>query len=187
MAFLKSSYFLAKLIIISALFQSCLPIHALWLGQPDKKDAKRFRSRLLPSSESANIIAKSMTDYGQLKINDWTSDVPVFKSLKTVLSNHHANGFMLIRNDTILYEDYFRNASVSSQHASYSVAKSFVSLCVGIAIEKKWIKSLDEPIINYLPQLAHKAQIDKVRIHDILNHTSGICLLYTSPSPRDKA
>ena len=50
---------------------------------------------------------------------------------------------------------------------SWSVAKSFTSTLVGLALADGKIKSLDEPVTNYLPELKGSGY-DGVPIRDIL-------------------
>ena len=53
--------------------------------------------------------------------------------------------FIIIQDDVILYERYLLNTSVS-------VAKSFASALVGIAIADGLISSIEDPILRYLPE-----------------------------------
>ena len=61
--------------------------------------------------------------------------------------------FLIIRNDSILYEKYFNHYDSSDVVPSFSAAKSFVSALIGIAIDEGKIKSIHDPITNYLPEL----------------------------------
>jgi CubicO group peptidase (beta-lactamase class C family) len=53
-----------------------------------------------------------------------------------------------------------------------SVAKSFVSATLGIAVDEGFVKSIEQPITDYVPSLAGSAY-DGVRIKDILQMSSG--------------
>jgi len=82
--------------------------------------------------------------------------------------------FLIVRNDSILFEKYFDNYSPSSQIPSFSVAKSFVSALIGIAVGEKSIQSIDQHVVDYLPELKDNPGFDKIRIRDLLNMRSGI-------------
>jgi len=58
--------------------------------------------------------------------------------------------------------------------ASFSVAKSYISALIGIAISEGLIKSVDEPITNYISELKQTKGFDKIKIKHLLQMTSGI-------------
>ena len=81
--------------------------------------------------------------------------------------------FIIIRNDTVLYQKYGQGYTESSIVPSFSMAKSFVSLLLGIAIDEGTIKDVHEPITKYLPELT-KPGFEKITIEDLLDMHSGI-------------
>lgn len=85
----------------------------------------------------------------------------------------NTTGLLIIHRDTIVYESYANGLEPSTTHISWSVAKSFVSALVGIAFEEGLINSVEDPITDYLPELANSGY-DQVRIVDILQMSTGI-------------
>ena len=81
--------------------------------------------------------------------------------------------FLVIRNDTMLYQYYGQGYQESSIVPSFSMAKSFVSILLGIAIDEGAIKDVHEPITKYLPELRGPG-FYKITIEDLLNMRSGI-------------
>jgi len=81
--------------------------------------------------------------------------------------------FIVIRNDSILYEEYFNGYDRESIVTSFSVVKSFVSALMGIAIEEGYVDSVDDPITKYLDYLEDPA-FAKITIEHVLNMESGI-------------
>ncbi len=81
--------------------------------------------------------------------------------------------FLIIRNDSILYEKYFNHYDSSDVVPSFSAAKSFVSALIGIAIDEGKIKSIHDPITNYLPELKDPGY-KKITIEHLLQMRSGI-------------
>lgn len=81
--------------------------------------------------------------------------------------------FLVLKNDSILYEEYFEGLPADSTSNSFSMAKSIVGVLVGCAIKDGKIKNVNEPISNYLPDfdLKHKG---KVTIEHLLTMSSGI-------------
>lgn len=106
-------------------------------------------------------------------------------SLSVALSNHtkipfdsflkekRTLAFLVIHNDTIIYENYFNQCSQSSMIPSFSVAKSVTSTLIGCAIADGYIKSVDQPITDFIPEMK-KNGFEKVTIKHLLQMTSGI-------------
>lgn len=89
------------------------------------------------------------------------------------LKKQKSVAFLVIKNDTLLYERYFSNYDKESIVASFSMAKSVTSILIGIAIDEGLILSVDEPVTKYIPELAPNG-FDKVTIKHLLQMTSGL-------------
>lgn len=81
--------------------------------------------------------------------------------------------FLVIKNDSLVYERYFRNYDEESIVASFSMAKSVLSILIGIAIDEGLILSVDEPVTKYIPELKANG-FDKVTVKHLLQMTSGL-------------
>ncbi|MFT6321715.1 MAG: hypothetical protein ACJAT4_002645, partial [Granulosicoccus sp.] len=57
-------------------------------------------------------------------------------------------GLMIIHKDTIIFENYMRGLTPETTHISWSMAKSFVSGMIGIALEEGKIKSIQDQITD---------------------------------------
>ncbi len=84
-----------------------------------------------------------------------------------------STGMLVLRDDTILYERYWLGHREGGHHISWSVAKSFVSALVGIALAEGRFASIEDAITDYLPELTGSGY-DGVRIVDILQMSSGV-------------
>lgn len=80
--------------------------------------------------------------------------------------------FLVLKDSALLYEKYFDEYNKDSITNSFSVAKSIVSLLVGIAIDEGHIKSLDEPVSNYLSGF-RSGHARKLTIRHLLTMSSG--------------
>ena len=89
----------------------------------------------------------------------------LLRSLKTV-------GLVVIKNDSLLYENYWDGYNDSSYSNSFSVAKSITSLLIGVAIKEGKINSVDEPVSNYLPEFGEGLGA-KLLIRHLLTMSSG--------------
>ena len=74
-------------------------------------------------------------------------------NLVEALAHYSTDGLIVLKDGVMLYENYWNGNDISSQHISWSVAKSFLSALVGIAIEDGLIESVDDPITKYLKTL----------------------------------
>lgn len=83
------------------------------------------------------------------------------------------SSFIVIKNDEIISEKYWGEHTVSTVSNSFSAAKTFISLLVGIAIQEGKIKSLDEPAATYLSTFKEKGK-DKITIRHLLMMSSGL-------------
>lgn len=97
------------------------------------------------------------------------------KTLTEILEQSETTAFLVIKNDSIRYENYFNGYTRESINTTFSVAKSITSLMVGIALDEGKLSSLNDPITTYLTELRKMdTQYDKVTINSLLNMRSGI-------------
>jgi CubicO group peptidase (beta-lactamase class C family) len=94
------------------------------------------------------------------------------ENLKSLLDNLGTIAVVIIKNDSLLFEEYWDGYNDSSFSGSFSMAKSITSLLIGAAIKEGKIKSLDEPIGNYLPEFK-EGKKGSVKIVDLLTMSSG--------------
>jgi CubicO group peptidase (beta-lactamase class C family) len=92
---------------------------------------------------------------------------------KKYIDSSYTQGFLFIQNDTIQYENYWRGQQEDTKHISWSMAKSYVSALFGIAIEEGYIKSINQTVDEYLPELKGSGY-DNVKIKDVLQMSSGV-------------
>jgi len=94
-------------------------------------------------------------------------------TFKEALKKEETLAFLIIRKDSILFEEYFEGATKKSVQASFSMSKSFLSAMIGIAVNKGQIKSIKDPITNYLDFL-DKKEFQNITIENLLDMRSGI-------------
>ncbi len=94
-------------------------------------------------------------------------------STEQFLKRSATTGLIVIQNDSLVYEKYFLGNTAETKNISWSVAKSFISALFGIAIEEGHIKSIEETVETYVPQLMGSAY-EGVRIKDVLQMSTGV-------------
>lgn len=90
--------------------------------------------------------------------------------------------FLVIKNDSIIYENYWEQYNDKSFTNSFSMAKSFTAALIGIAIKQGLIKSVNEPIGNYIDSYKEGDKA-KITIKHLLTMSSGIDFDETYSSP----
>jgi CubicO group peptidase (beta-lactamase class C family) len=89
------------------------------------------------------------------------------------MKHHNAAGLIVVQDGRIRFERYARGYSRSGRYTSFSVAKSLTSTLVGAAIKDGFIKSVDDPVTRYIPELTGSAY-DGVSVRQVLTMTSGV-------------
>jgi CubicO group peptidase (beta-lactamase class C family) len=80
--------------------------------------------------------------------------------------------YVIIKNDSIWFENYYDGFSEDSKSNSFSMAKSYVSGLMGKAIEQGYIKSLDQPVGDFFPEFS-EGKAAKMTVGDLSSMSSG--------------
>lgn len=94
-------------------------------------------------------------------------------NMQDELTYYNTDGLIILKDGVMLYEDYWNGNDISSQHISWSVAKSFLSALVGIALNEGLIESINDPITKYLDDF-YGTGYEGVSIKDLLQMSSGV-------------
>lgn len=89
------------------------------------------------------------------------------------IASQNVAGLIIVQDGKVRLERYARGYGPEGRWTSFSVAKSFTSSLVGAAIKDGHIKSVDEPVTKYIPELAGSGY-DGVTIQQLLTMTSGV-------------
>ena len=162
-------FFIPIIIFTIILLPACKVGRFFVYNYADIKDYKKFQNRTLeaPDQSFQFAVAKKGRAIRNLNING--KDYP----FDQYAEDNKTVAFLVIQNDTIQYEKYWKNYTKSSIVPSFSMAKSILSILIGIAIDEGKIKSVKEPITNYIPELKSQG-FEKVNIEHLLQMTSGI-------------
>lgn len=85
----------------------------------------------------------------------------------------NVSGLLIIKNGKIVLERYGLGRTEDDRWTSFSVAKSVTSTLVGAAIKDGYIKSVDDPVTRYIPELKGSAY-DTVTVKQLLTMSSGV-------------
>jgi len=128
---------------------------------------------LVPVSEM--VSTKPAIEWPQGELISLPEEYPVgdeMKSVAELLERTSTSAVLVIRDGKIRYENYGKTGGVDVQWISMSVAKSFVSALIGMLVADGKIRSLDDPITDYI-QVAPGSAYDGVSIRNVLLMSSG--------------
>ncbi len=89
--------------------------------------------------------------------------------------NHRMRSLLVAKDGRIVLEEYFGAMTRDSLHDVRSVTKSVVSLLAGVAVDRGWIASLDDPASSYLGPYGEEMSESsrKITVRHLLTMTAG--------------
>lgn len=137
-------------------------------------DHKKFPERSIGTGNYDDVYHFQINPNPKLMLNEWTeSKYSTIEELEKYLSNNKTVAFLVIQNDTIKYQWYANKWSNEELVTSFSMSKSMISALIGIALDEGHIKSLDDPITNYI-KLFKNDGFEKITIQHVLDMRTGI-------------
>jgi len=156
------------------LFSSCTIVSRyIRYGEADIDDSKVF----------AQYVFKENSDkYFFNKKSNSVLDTILFKNnrgelqnLKTILDSTSTRAFVVIQNDSVLFEEYFNGYNNQDFSTIFSASKSVTSLLIGIAIDEGFIKNTNDPVTKYIKELRDAdPMFGELTIRHLLDMRSGI-------------
>lgn len=162
-------HFLLILALIAFTANSCKVGRFVIYNFADINDHKKFPARSIERGDHAFQFPVAEEGKVPKGLNVGESVYP----FEEYLEDNNTVAFLIIRNDTIQYENYWGNYDEASVVPSFSMAKSFTSILIGCAIDDGLIQSVDESVTRYIPELSESG-FDAVTIAHLLQMTSGL-------------
>jgi len=123
---------------------------------------------LLPRSGTEHIWPTALTPLPETYLDRGKE-----KNTEAMLQELSTTALVVVKDGTIVFEDYYLGTSQEDLRISWSMSKSFVSALTGLALERGDIESLDDPVTKYVPNLKGSAY-DGVSLRNVMNMASGI-------------
>lgn len=131
-------------------------------SKPDIDDLKYFDVSTIKADKPEPWAIHSK--FNQQKID--TKYLGLIDSMETT-------AFLVIQNDSILFEQYWDGFNANTTANSFSMAKSFTAILIGIAIDEGFIQSMDQPVADFIPELISDSK-RTLTIRHLLEMGSGI-------------
>lgn len=125
-------------------------------------DHKEFAVREIKAGESKLLTKHS-----------YYNQAPLSNAFLTELETGGTASFMVIKDGEVVSENYFNGYGDRSKTNSFSMAKTVTTLLLGIAIEEGYIRDLDQPIIDFIPEFANDPLGKKATIAQFSLMNSG--------------
>lgn len=81
--------------------------------------------------------------------------------------------YLVIKDGKIIFEHYWDDYGPESLSNSFSMAKSIIGLLIGAAVDDGYIKSIEQPVSDFIPSFATESNKD-LKIKDVLTMSSGL-------------
>ena len=95
--------------------------------------------------------------------------VPATSRLDSLNSELETAAFLIIKNDSIWFEQYYNGYSSASRTNSFSMAKSIVSALMFKAIQDGYLENIDQPVADFFPRFNRELSIG-----DLSSMASGL-------------
>ncbi len=134
---------------------------ALIYNTVDIDDHQLFSNRIIESGP-----------YQPWKLSPKYNSYHLSKDDLNLLMQYQTVAFIVIKDTNLVFESYWEDYSENTLSSSFSMAKSFVSLLLGIALDEGLISSIDDPVEKYIPEFKGKKYT--ITIRDLLTMSSGL-------------
>ncbi len=162
----------AWLILAALIYSPTYVIRVLRMRESSQADyLTQFPTRTLHASTNPYEYPVAIDPDAERRLESafGTTDIGSF------LQGTDSQALLVITDGAIVLERYANGASRDTMLTSFSVAKSFDSALIGIAIDEGLIGSVDDPITDYLPELADRdPRIADITISHLLTMSSGL-------------
>lgn len=161
---------LAALALLALCCSSCLYARIMYFGQPSLSSPTYFASRTVRARRPSALATAPVE--AQIRITRSTN--ATYASFDQLLERNQTRAFLVVRDDAVVYERYFGGVSATTQLPSYSMSKTFAAVLVGCAVNEGVIRSLDDRLVSYVPELAAKPGYADITLEHLLRMTAGI-------------
>ena len=168
-----------RIIFLLILFYSMTSCTVLYrtirYGGEDIDDYNVFPTYDFKDNNNKFFFEKSNSNLVDTLNINWKYNNCKFDNLDSLLKTTTTRAFLVIKNDSIIYENYLRGYKKEDFSTVFSVSKSVTSLLIGIAIDEGYVSSVNDPVKKYISELkSADPMFEKLTIKDLLDMRSGI-------------
>ena len=167
---------LCTVVIIS----SCTITRAIKYGNASVDDYSVFEQDSVHRGVHIVSFAEQSTpsaiDSLELKAYRAKKDTLLHLSVRELMDSFNIpSAAIILQNNVIVFEHYSGGWSRESQSCIFSVTKIITSMLCGVAIKDGYIKSVDDYVTDYIPELKNAdTRFSKLQIKHLLDMTAGL-------------
>ena len=159
-----------------------LPTSLLFVSQDDRDVAFRNIDQMLPTrAVLSGEYVYPMPNALEAVNLDYEVDGSTF-SFANFLKDRQLRGLLVWKDGHVVFEHYHPEHNAETRWVSFSVSKSVTSMLIGAAIQDGFIKSVDEPVVNYVSRFKGTGY-EGASIKDVLQMASGLAWDETYSDP----
>lgn len=163
------------LLFVALFLSGCTTFRAVKCGTPSPESYTNFA---LDTIAAADTIKKILVESPDTYFRTTKFDGGQFhgETIAEYFARVRGNGALLIvRNDSILLEEYFGNAQKQMPLNIFSISKAITSLLCGIAVDEGKIGSVNDSVTKYIPELKQSdPAFSKLTIGHLLDMRTGL-------------
>lgn len=167
--------------ILLLLLPSCVVTRSIRYGNASVDDYSIFEQDIVAKgSDTYHFIEKqdavTLADTLKYEIYLSKTDTLLNVTLKDAMDYINVpSAAIVIQNDTIIFEHYSGGWDRNSQSCIFSVTKTITSMLCGIALKEGHIKSVNDPVTEYIPELKEAdPMFSQLKIEHLLDMTAGL-------------
>lgn len=167
--------------ILLLLLSSCVVTRSIRYGNASVDDYSIFEQDIVTKgSDTYHFTEKqdavTLADTLKYEIYLSKTDTLLNVTLKDAMDYINVpSAAIVIQNDTIIFEHYSGGWDRNSQSCIFSVTKTITSMLSGIALKEGYIKSVNDPVTEYLPELKEAdPMFSQLKIEHLLDMTAGL-------------
>lgn len=116
-----------------------------------------------------NHVVENSDSIQKWPIGSKYNTIPATKTLDSLNSKLETAAFLIIKNDSILFEKYYHGYDKLSRTNSFSMAKSLVTILMFKAIQDGFLENINQPVADFFPQFD-----PRLSIGDLSSMASGL-------------
>jgi CubicO group peptidase (beta-lactamase class C family) len=155
-----------------ALDESAFARALVWLDA-DVDDWRRFPAAEIRAGE--RVLKLREASLPQHTLNSVSLPDGSDEGFESFLEETETTSFLILEGDELVFEQYPLGGKRQDIATSFSMAKSLLSTALGIAIERGEIRSLNDPVTDYVPELMQQdARFSKITLRHLVSMSSGL-------------
>ncbi len=157
--------------LLSSQCASCVFERIFRFNVPTLAAPSYFDERPVQASSHPLPFARRTSPAAFASRRSRTKAYPTFEDL---LADNGTRAILVLHHDAIVYERYFGEVTAETRLPCFSMSKTFAAVLIGCAQADGLISSVDQHLVEFVPELASRPRYGEITLDHLLRMTSGI-------------